>query len=164
MFGPHSVDNPAEHESLIRAWRSGRIVMELGKLVAVRRRRTVGSVSIAGVWWQAKFRRPVGDVCYLDYHQPLGMKGVLTLDFVISGDAASLQTCIGARHVLESIAEIRGALLIVTHVSNASISDRFMIRAGWQRHLANDSGRHWVRRFYDGYPACQLHRYLKVRA
>jgi hypothetical protein len=33
-------------------------------------------------------------------------------------------------------------------------------RQGWERHLQHWSGRHWIRRFYDGYPDSGIERYL----
>ena len=88
------------------------------------------------------------------------MSGFLTLDYVRSGTKAGYKSLVGAHHVLEEIARLRGAMAIVAHVSNGGISDRFLQRLGWQRHLEHWSGRHWIRRFYDGYPPSSLNRYL----
>lgn len=115
---------------------------------------------MAQVWWQSRNGRPDDDLCWLDYHQPFGMPTFLTLDYVRSGRRAGYRTFIAACNVLEEIARIRGACAIVAHISTASISDRFMERQGWERHLQHWSGRHWIRRFYDGYPEPRLHRYL----
>ena len=144
----------------LRRWRCGRVVMQDGKLVEVQHRLFAGSVSVAEVWWQAKFGRMDDNVCWLDYHQPLGMPAFLTLDYIRSGYRSSYKTFVGACHILDEIARIRGSQAIVAHVSNSSISDRLLKRLGWQRHLENWSGRHWIRRFYDGYPTSKLHRYV----
>jgi hypothetical protein len=61
---------------------------------------------------------------------------------------------------LDEIARIRGAVAIVAHVTNGSISDRLLQRFGWQQHLEHWQGRHWIRRFYDGYPETSVGRYL----
>ena len=133
--------------------------MQSGRLVEIQRRLTCGSVSVAQVWWQAKYGRSDDDICWLDYHQPLGMPGFLTLDYFRSGKAAGYKTFVGACHVLDEIARIRGASAIVAHVRNGNISDRLLTRLGWQQHQLHWSGRHWIRRFYDGYPDSVLHRY-----
>ncbi len=136
------------------------IVMRGGRLVEIQHRMSVGNVSVAQVWWQAKYGRADDDTCWLDYHQPFGMPGFLTLDYVHSGKSAGYKSFIGAVHVLEEIARVRGALAIVAHVTNGNISDRFLHRIGWEQHLSNWKGRHWIRRFYDGYPESSLGRYL----
>ena len=115
---------------------------------------------MAQVWWQGRFGRGDDEVCWLDYHQPWGMPRFLTLDYIHSGRRAGYRTFLGACHVLDEIARLRGAVAIVAHVSNASISDRLLQRLGWQRHLQHWSGRHWIRRFYEGYPASVIDRYL----
>ncbi|MEM9644484.1 MAG: hypothetical protein AAF989_05785 [Planctomycetota bacterium] len=160
MFSRAFVQNPLDSQDDIRKWSRARIVMRDGKLDRIVRRRFTGSVSVAQVWYQAKFRRPEGDVCYLDYHQPGRMHGVLTLDYILSGDQATYRTFVGACHVLDAIARIRESLTIVAHVSNRSISDRFLNRLGWESHLEHLSGRHWIKRFYDGYPPNDICRYL----
>lgn len=152
--------NPVDHPDSIRRWRCGRIIMRAGKLVCVQRRLFVGSVSMAQVWWQSRYGRPDDDLCWLDYHQPWGMPGFLTLDYIRSGRRAGYKTFVGACHVLDEIARIRRASAIVAHVSTESISDRLLERLGWQRHLNHWSGRHWIRRFYDGYPESAVSRYL----
>lgn len=134
--------------------------MQGGRLQRVERRWLTGSVSMAQVWWEGRFGRPHDDLCWLDYHQPWGMPGFLTLDYVRSGRKAGYRTFVGACHVLDEIARLRGSVAIVAHVSNASISDRLLQRLGWQRHLEHWSGRHWIRRFYDGYPPSVIDRYL----
>jgi hypothetical protein len=147
-------------EDLIRRWRCGRIIMENGTFAGVRRRWVCGSVSVAQVWWQTRYGRSDDHSCWLDYHQPLGMPGFLTLDYIRSGRRAGYKSFIGACHVLDEIARIRGAQAIVAHVTNGQISDRLLQRLGWQRHLEHWSGRHWIRRFYDGYPSVSIERYL----
>ena len=135
-------------------------MMRDGKLVEIQHRLMCGSASMAQVWWQAKYGRPDDELCWLDYHQPFGMSNFLTLDYVRSGQQAGYKTFLGATHVLTEVARIRGAVAIVAHVSNGNISDRFMERQGWQRHMEDWKGRHWIRRFYDGYPESTLHRYV----
>ncbi len=155
-----AVRNPVFGASEIRRWRCGRIVMQSGRLVEIQHRLCCGNVSVAQVWWQARFGRNDDDLCWLDYHQPLGMPSFLTLDYIRSGRFAGYKTFVGACHVLDEIARIRGASAIVAHVSNHNITDRLLTRLGWQRHAEHWQGRHWIRRFYDGYPKSSLDRYL----
>ncbi len=160
MFGIRSVIDPIIGSSEIRRWRCGRIVMRGGRLIEIQRRLSVGSASVAQVWWQAKYGRGDDNGCWLDYHQPRGMPGFLTLDYIRSGSRAGYKSFVGATHVLDEIARIRGAMAIVAHVSNGNISDRLLNRLGWEQHLSSWKGRHWIRRFYDGYPESSLGRYV----
>lgn len=159
MFCIDSITGFSEDASKVRRWRSGRIVMRDGRLDRIERRLTVGAVSVAQVWWQSRYRGLTGNVCQLDYHQPFGMPGFLTLDYIRGGDACSYKTFAGACHVLDQIARERQAQAIVANITNQAISDRFLQRMGWQQHLDTWSGRHWIRRFYDGYPNTDLSRY-----
>ena len=155
-----AVTDPIIGAERIRRWRCGRIVMQSGRLVEIQHHLLPGIVSVAQVWWQSKAGRTDDDVCWLDYHQPLGMPGFLTLDYVRAGRHAGYKSFLGATHVLNEVARVRGSLAIVAHVSNSHISDRFLRRVGWEQHLTKWNGRHWIRRFYDGYPDSVLERYL----
>ena len=159
MFRLDAVTDPIVGADKLRRWRCGRIIMQAGRLVEIQHRLMCGSVSVAQVWWQAKYGRSDDDVCWLDYHQPFGMPGFLTLDYIRSGTYAGYKTFVGTCYVLDEIARLRSASAIVAHVTNQSISDRLLRRLGWQQHLHQWKGRHWIRRFYDGYPESRLHRY-----
>ena len=159
MFRLDAVKDPIIGADKIRRWRCGRIVMQAGRVLEIQRRLTCGSVSVAQVWWQAKYGRNDDDICWLDYHQPLGMTAFLTLDYIRSGTLAGYKTLVGACHVLDEIARIRQASAIVAHVTNGNISDRLLTRLGWQQHANKWKGRHWIRRFYDGYPESTIQRY-----
>lgn len=139
--------------------RCGRIVMEQGKLVAIERHLWPSPVSIAQVWWESERGRIRGDVCRLDYHVPRGMDQFISLDYVRSGGQTCYQTFLGACNVLNEIARMRRSVAIVAHVTNSRISDRFLERQGWQRHMPHWRGRHFIRRFYDGYPEINVQRY-----
>jgi hypothetical protein len=160
MFRLGAVNDPVSGADQLRRWRYGRIIMQAGRLVEIQRRLSCGSVSVAQVWWQAKYGRNDDDICWLDYHQPFGMPTFLTLDYIRSGSLAGYKTFAGAGHVLDEIAKTRGATAIVAHVANHNITDRLLARLGWERHMHHWKGRHWIRRFYDGYPVSTLHRYM----
>ncbi len=159
MFRLGTTDDLVADADKIRRWRCGRIVMKGGRLIEVQHRLMGGSASVAQVWWQSRYGRSDDDICWLDYHQPLGMPRFLTLDYIRSGSQAGYKTFVGACHVLDEIARQRSVTAIVAHVSNRSISDRLLTRLGWQQHQTSWKGRHWIRRFYDGYPESALHRY-----
>lgn len=160
MFRIDAICKPSDDIPRLKRWRCGRIVMRGGQLIEVQRRLSCGSVSVAQVWWQASYGRNDDDVCWLDYHQPFGMPGFLTLDYVRAGTKAGYKSLVGACHVLDEIARLRGTTAIVAHVTNGNISDRFLRRLGWQRHVEHWRGRHWIRRFYQGYPESSVNRYL----
>ncbi|TWU51346.1 hypothetical protein [Rubripirellula reticaptiva] len=164
MLRLDSITDPVENVAKIQKWRYGRIVMRAGKLVEIQRRLTCGSVSMAQVWWQAKYGRSDDEICWIDYHTPFGMPSFLTLDYIRAGTYAGYCSFSGACHVLDEVARIRGASAIVAHVSNGNISDRLLTRLGWERHLESWNGRHWIRRFYDGYPPSCLGRYISKAA
>lgn len=154
------VTDLAAGRETLRRFRSGRIEMRGGKLVGVRPLWFPSRASVAQVWLQSRWRRGGSDRCVLDYHQPLGSPGFLVLDYVRSGPGTRLATFRGALEVLDEIARLRGSLAIVAHVSTRAISDRLLQRWGWQQHLHHRQGRHWIKRFYDGYPASRLMSYL----
>ncbi len=160
MFRLDAVSDPRSNPNKIRQWRCGRIVMRGGKLVEIQHRLLCGNVSVAEVWLQAKFGRRDDDCCWLDYHQPFGMPSFLSLDYIRTGSLASYQTFIGACHTLDEIARIRSTGAIVAHVTNRNISDRLLMRHGWERHMERWKGRHWIRRYYDGYPKSRIHRFI----
>ncbi len=160
MFRLDSVSDPRANEAKIRQWKCGRIVMRAGKLIEIQQRLLCGNVSVAEVWLQAKYGRRDDDCCWLDYHQPLGMPSFLTLDYIRAGTLASYKTLIGACQTLDEIARIRSTAAVVAHVTNRNISDRLLLRHGWERHMEHWKGRHWIRRYYDGYPKSRIHRLI----
>ncbi|EMI45964.1 hypothetical protein [Rhodopirellula sp. SWK7] len=137
---------------LIASITCGRIIMRAGRLVSVEQHWLRSPVSIAQVWWESNHGRLRGDECLLDYHVPRGLPSFMTLDYIRSGSETSYRTFIGACHVLNEIARLRRADAIVAHVTNVRISDRLLERLSWQRHQEHWRGRHYIRRFYDGYP------------
>jgi hypothetical protein len=136
----------------IAAIRCGRVIVRDGRLFAIEQHWLRSPVSIVQVWWDSNHRRLTGNECILDYHVPRGLPSFITLDYVRSGKQTDYPTLVAACHVLNEIARLRRANAIVAHVTNPRISDRLLERFGWQRHLLHWRGRHFIRRFYDGYP------------
>jgi len=162
VFRLDSVSDPRANEPKIRRWRCGRIVMRGGKLIEIQQLLLCGNVSVAEVWLQAKYGRRDDDCCWLDYHQPLGIPSFLTPDYIRAGTLASYKTLIGVCQTLDEIARIRSTAAIVAHATNQNISDRLLLRNGSQRHMERWKGRHWIRRYYDGYPKSRIHRLIDI--
>ncbi len=148
-----------DQRAAIRRWRRGRITMRGGRLVSLAPRRWTLPTSIARVWWQQRFRPGDVDQCLLDYRSSR-LGGFIVLDFVQSGPATQLDTFCGACQLLDEVARIREAVAIVAHVSTTAISDRLLRRWGWQPHAHGLGGRHWIKRFYDGYQTIELDHYM----
>ena len=147
---------------VLRSWRNARIIMQNGQLVAIRKRFWPLPASIARVWFQTRFRAGNRDECILEYRSPR-MGGFIILDYIQSGPSTQLATFRGACQLLDEIARLRGAVAILAHVSTDAITDRLLKRWGWEPHASHMRGRHWIKRFYDGYPSADLDRYLRSR-
>lgn len=143
----------------LKRWPSGKIRIAGGKLVDIRCGIVARRSSVARVWLETRFRSQPPDQCILHYHSPL-LSRYLSLDLVLAGPQTRLSTIRGACEILDEVARIRGSVAIFAHVSTARISDRLLQRLGWQRHLLDESGRHWMKRFYDGYPDHDRQRYV----
>jgi len=150
-------DLRTETETL-RTWKRGRITMCDGALVSIRRRRLTISASIARVWIQARWKPGNRDQCILDYRASR-LDGFMVLEFIQSGPSTQLATFRGACQILDEVAKLRRAVAILAHVSTDAITDRLLRRWGWEPHAGNLSGRHWIKRFYDGYHHVDLDRY-----
>lgn len=128
-------------------------MVEGGQLIAIESRWLPAQTSMLRVWWDTYFPGGQPDRCVLDFHRPWGSPGFLTLDYVRSGPGTNFKSFRRAVATLDEIARIQGSLAIVAHVSTSSISDRLLSRWGWEQHCLQWKGRHWIKRFYDGYPA-----------
>ena len=75
----------------------------------------------------------------------------MALAYVIAERGASFATFRRAVTTLDEVARIKGSDGIVCDVSNVRISDRLMIRWGWEPHLESRWHRHYIKRFYGEY-------------
>ena len=64
----------------------------------------------------------------------------------------ALSTFYAATLILDEIARLRDTNAIVCNVTNLRISDRLMLRWGWEKHCQHWAGRHFIKRFYGRYP------------
>lgn len=156
-----TIHDPASQAAVVRRWPAGEIRMSGGKLVDIRCGFFAKRGSVARVWLESHIRSQPRDQCILYYHSPL-LSRYLSLDLVLAGPQTCLSTIRGACEILDEVARLRGAVAIFSHVSTTKISDRLLMRLGWQQHLLGSPGRHWVKRFYDGYPNHDVHRYLAI--
>lgn len=144
----------------VRRWPSGTIRMAGGKMIDIRCGILARRSSVARVWLENRFRSQAPDCCVLHYHSPF-LSRYLSLDLVLAGPQTGLVTIRGACELLDEVARLRGAVAIFAHISTTKISDRLLQRLGWRQHLMGTSGRHWIKRFYDGYPDHNLQRYIE---
>lgn len=156
ILSTNATDLIRDQNTLAR-WPAGKITVAAGQLVGVRCAILPRRPSVARVWWETRRRSTASDRCVLYYHSPLFSR-FLVLDFITSGRRTRLSTFFGACLVLDEIARIKQSVAIFAHLSTEAISDRLLLRLGWQQHMPQAAGRHWVKRFYDGYPSASPSR------
>jgi hypothetical protein len=157
-----TIEDPHAQAESLSLWPSGTIRMASGQLLDIRCGILPKRASVARVWLASRFRSLPEDHCSISYHSPL-LGRYLALDSVFAGPNTSYRTLRGACEILDEVARLRGAVAIFAHVSNSRISDRLLRRFGWLQHPTQSPGRHWIKRFYDGYPGHDLRRYLRNR-
>lgn len=144
------------NEDLVRSRRYGMIEVVEGKLIRVHFRPWPKIISSTeATWlggWQHRHDR-FRDRCRLYYNQPRGHSDFLALKYVVSSFGTRYRTFFQATVALDQIARIKGSDAILAEVTNPRITDRMMARWGWQRHLPQRRGRHFIKRFYGTYPA-----------
>ena len=149
---------------VLRRRRWGCIVTSGGALEAVHGRWWPHLGSLAQVLWDVHFRRGIAsDRCELYYHQSISAPGFLTLSYIRSGARTTLSSLYAATLALDEVARLRKAHAIVCHVTNDRISDRLLLRWGWEAHCPNLAGRHFIKRFYGVYPAIKPYWRKRLR-
>lgn len=151
-----STESEADAVANLKIPRRGKVVVSGGQLLSINVRWWAGGASSAQIWLDSKFRPTKSDQCVLYYTSTRSTPGYLTLDYVKAGPGTSFRTFRGALLVLDEIARLRGAIAIFAHVGTTAISDRLLERWGWQPHAGKLTGRHWIKRFYEGYPPQDL--------
>ena len=149
-------ESPAGNAAASSIPRRGKVIVQCGQLVAIRCRWLALPGSSAQVWLDTYLKSLAEDHCCLYYTASRGIPGYMTLDYVRSGPKTSLKTFRGAMLVLDELARLRRSVAIFAHVGTTAISDRLLLRWGWQQHAEKLTGRHWVKRFYDGHPRPSL--------
>ena len=136
--------------------------MREGRLVGIRRRYWPFPASIFRVWLHTHSRKGTADECRLDYRSSR-VGGFMVIDYIHSGPLTQLATLRGACQLLDEVARLRQSVAILAHVSTEAISDRLLQRWGWEPHAGQLQGRHWIKRFYNGYPKVDIDRYFQTR-
>ena len=104
--------------------------------------------------WTPPVARPLeGDHCRLYYNQPRSLPGFLALKYIVSGRAGTVATFRRVLETLDEIARIKGTDAIVCDAMNWKLSDRLMVRGGWESHCPSRWHRHFIKRFYGSYPS-----------
>lgn len=93
------------------------------------------------------------DRCLLYYNQPFGMPNFLALKYIVTTFGTSFRTFRAALMALDTIAELKRIDAIVCDAANIRLSDRVMVRLGWESHKPQRWHRNFIRRFYGVYPS-----------
>jgi len=92
------------------------------------------------------------DVCRCFFNQPIFHRNFLTLMYIQSSLATTRNTLVTTLNVLDTVARIKQSNALLTQVTNKRVSDRAMIRWGWERHCLTSKRRNFIKRFYGEYP------------
>jgi hypothetical protein len=140
---------------LLRARPYGVIETAAGRLQAIHLRPWPKFVSRSELWplGPRYHCRGPADRCLLYYNQPRRMTNFLALRYVVSSTGTSYHTFRAALNVLDRLAAIKRIDAIVCDAGNIRLSDRLMVRLGWEPHKPQRWHRNYIRRFYGVYPA-----------
>ena len=134
------------------SWTAGSILTREGHLVLARRTwLSYKATRLRTIWDQWRRHGPPG-TCELFFHKSRQQPEFLVLGYVKSERRATLSSLYCATLLLDEVARLQAAHAIVADVSNARLSDRLLLRWGWQPHCTHWRGRHFIKRFYGTYP------------
>jgi hypothetical protein len=138
--------------------RYGLIETARDQLVKVQFRPWPKLISAAEVAWIGgwKHERALNKRCRLYFNQPLGHSNYLTIPYIESTFGSSFRNLHLAMKVLDLVVMQKRCDAILCELSNERISDRLMVRWGWERHLLESPKRHWIKRFYGDYSSVEL--------
>ena len=157
-----TVTNLSDNETTLRRRRFGVIEMRDGRFNKITLRPFPKLISEIEARWIGRWvhRNTEGDRCWLYYNQPLGSHNYLSLQYLVSSRHCSMASARGALAVLDRVAQIKNTAAIVCH-GNELFSDRLPERWGWERHMLDYPGRHFIKRFYGDFSrAMSPERYL----
>lgn len=138
----------------IRRRRYGVIECRQGRCAAIHLRPLPRLVSTWEVWsiGQWVHRLWPGDRCLLYYNQPWRFPNFLVLKYLVSYRDTSIGTLRRALAVLDEVARLKQSDALLCHVASWRISDRVMLRYGWEPHCLGRWSRHYIKRFYGKWP------------
>lgn len=113
---------------------------------------SVAEIQCSKLWKKrsANFRH--SDRVLLYYNQPLFHRNFLALKYFVSDYKTSLASIAVCLSVLDYIAMLKKTDAIVSEITNKRIKDRHLSHFGWEEHMQERRGRHWIKRFYGNYP------------
>lgn len=145
--------NLAAGAAAIRQARYGVIDCQAGRLRHVQLRLWPKWIAVDELLWgRLAHRWSRGDRCRIYYNQPLRAGNYLAIKYALSTGDCSLRTMHCCLAVLDQVAWLKRSDALLCDVWNLRISDRFLARYGWQRHLPASWHRHFIKRFYGVYP------------
>lgn len=139
---------------LIRQRRYGVIDCRQGRLAAIHLRPFPKLVSAWEVWtvgqWSHRLRP--GDRCLVYYNQPRRFPNFLVVIYLLSFRDTSVATVRRGLTVLDEVARLKRSDALLCNVASWRISDRVMLRCGWEPHCPSRWSRHFIKRFYGKWP------------
>ena len=149
-----TVQDLEQEAGTIRRRAYGMIEVADGKFQHIRLRPWPKLISTMEINWTAglKSNQIEKDVCRCYYNQPFFHRSFLTLMYIQSSLATTRTTLVTTLNVLDTVARIKKSNALLTEVTNQRVSDRAMIRWGWERHCLNSKKRQFIKRFYGTYP------------
>lgn len=149
-----TVHDLEQESDTIRSRAYGMIEVANGNFQRIRLRPWPKLISTMEINWTSglKSSHTGKDVCRCYYNQPFFHRNFLTLMYIQSSLATTRDTVVTTLNVLDTVARIKQSNALLTEVTNKRVSDRAMIRWGWERHLPNSKKRHFIKRFYGKYP------------
>ena len=122
---------------------------------------SVAEIKWSNLWKKQSFVPTYKDRVLLYYNQPVLHRNFLALKYFVSDYKSTLASIAISLSVLDYIAMVKRTDAIVTEITNNRIKDRHLKHFGWQEHLQNKRGRHWIKRFYGEYPETFLFQELQ---
>lgn len=161
LTAAHPCRNEKEWLAALPAIRSahyGVIETRGGRLESITLRRFPTLVALPELWPTSNryHVRGTADCCRLYYNEPRSCPGYLTLKYIVSTQATQYATFRAAIAVLDAIAREKKIDAIVCDAANSRLSDRFMQRQGWEKHMPRRWHRNFIKRFYGQYPQLTL--------
>ncbi|MEM7782960.1 MAG: hypothetical protein AAF939_01195 [Planctomycetota bacterium] len=149
-----TVKNLAESQNLIRRRAYGVIEAENGNFQRIQLRPFPKFGSIVEANWLSQWNSVTRnrDNCRLFYNQPLFHRNYLSLSYVESSPGTRLKTFYSVLETLQRVAYIKKSDAIIAELSTPKLTDRFMVRRGWEPFLPESKKRFWIKRFYGDYP------------
>ncbi|MDZ4657358.1 MAG: hypothetical protein SH868_07230 [Bythopirellula sp.] len=129
-----------------------------GELQAIHLRRFPKLISWPEIWPVASGYHAQGatDRCLLYYNQPRSCLNFLALKYVVSSPRTSYATLLAAVGTLDAIGAAKQIDAILCDAANSRLSDRLLVRHGWEKHKPARWHRNFIKRFYGEYPAIRL--------